>query len=359
MSFDAQRPFNELPALPPAKEIETRATLKACIRARTALSDLKRAGQLIPNQDILINSIPVLEAQASSEIENIVTTADRLFRFATAEGGADPRTKEALRYRVALQEGFYRLPARPLGTNTCVEVCTTILGVQTDVRTTPGTTLMNDLTGEVIYTPPEGESVIREKLANWEKFLHEETEIDPLIRMAVQHYQFEAIHPFTDGNGRTGRVLNLLFLVEQGLLASPVLYLSRYIIQHKSQYYRLLREVTEAQEWENWILYMMRAVEETAVWTTERIEGIQQLMASTMEKVRAEAPSPYTDRLVQELFKQPYCRISNFTKAGLGHRETVSRHLRKLADIGVLEEKRFGREKLFTNSRLLELLTRP
>ena len=232
MAFDPNRPFNDLPDLPPASETETRAILRSCIAARAALAELRVSGTLIPNQAMLINSIPLLEAQASSEIENIVTTADRLFRYANDTAGrSDPATREALRYRTALHRGFEMLDQRPVSTAIAVEVCRTIKGVELDIRNTPGTALVNDATDEVIYTPPEGEDVLRSKLANWERYIHETGEIDPLIRLAVMHYQFEAIHPFVDGNGRTGRVLNLLYLVDKGLLDLPVLYLSRHIIR--------------------------------------------------------------------------------------------------------------------------------
>ena len=219
MSFDPSKPYNDLPNLPPTVEIETKMVLKACVSARVALAALRQATALIPNPAVLINTIPLLEAQASSEIENIVTTTDALFRYAQLKGPApDPATKEALRYRTALRAGFDSLQKRPLTTRTADEVCSTIKGVRMSVRKVPGTKLASDATGEVIYTPPEVESRLRDKLANWERFVHDQRDIDPVVRMAVAHYQFEAIHPFTDGNGRTGRILNLLMLVEQGVL---------------------------------------------------------------------------------------------------------------------------------------------
>ncbi len=234
MTFRPDRPYDDLPRLPPSCEIETRAVLKACVEARAALAEVRIAGRLIPNQTILINSIPLLEAQASSEIENIVTTSDRLFRYANDSAAlADPATKEALRYRTALNQGFGMLSERPLGTATAVQVCRTIKGVDIDIRATPGTALRNEATGAVVYTPPEGPERLRDMLGDWERFIHEAVHLDPLVRMAVMHYQFEAIHPFTDGNGRTGRVLNLLFLVDQGLLDIPVLHLSRSIIARR------------------------------------------------------------------------------------------------------------------------------
>ena len=236
--------------------------LKQCVLARAALAELKQAAELIPNPAMLINTLPLLEARASSEIENIVTTADNLFRHLQADSGADSATREALRYRRALLQGVAALKTRPLTTRTAESICTQIKSVEMSVRKVPGTALANDATGKVVYTPPEGEARIRDLLANWERFLHEEETIEPLVRMAVAHYQFEAIHPFTDGNGRTGRVLNSLFLVEQGLLPLPILYLSRYIIANKADYYRLLLGVTRDGAWEPWLLYMLRAVED-------------------------------------------------------------------------------------------------
>ena len=359
LTFNPTRPFNGLPRLPPRARLETRAVLKACIGARAALAELKTAGELIPNQAILINTIPLLEARASSEIENIVTTADRLFRFMQNDNDrqADPATKEALRYRTALRGGFESLSARPLCTATAVDICRTIRGVDTGIRTLPGTALASDATGQVIDTPPDGGSRLRDLLANWERYLHADTSLDPLICMAVAHYQLEAIHPFTDGNGRTGRVLNLLFLVEQGLLALPVLYLSRAVIRTKSEYYRLLHDVTTRRRWENWILYLVSAVEETARWTTASIRRIRDLMDTTTTHVRTHAPKIYSRELVELVFSQPYCRIGNVVQAGIAKRQAGSEYLKTLCAISVLQEVKAGREKLFINPRLVTLLT--
>ena len=226
-----------------------------------------------------------------------------------------------------------------------------------DIRSAPGTTLVNEATGKPIYTPPEGHALLRDQLANWKRYLHEVKEIDPLIRMAVMHYQFEAIHPFADGNGRTGRVLNLLFLVEQGLLNIPVLYLSQYVIAHRADYYRLLLEVTTDAAWEGWILYMLAAVRETATSTTAKISAIRGLLTATAEAVRRDAPRIYSRELVELIFVQPYCRIGNLVEAGIARRQSASAYLKRLCDIGVLEERKAGREKLFINSPLLHLLT--
>ena len=356
--FDPRRPYDTLPPLPPKADIETRAVLKACIEARAAVAGLKQAGTVIPNQSVLINTIPMLEAQASSEIENIVTTSDALFKYAQLDpANADAPTKEALRYRTALRQGVESLKDRPLSTSTAIEVCSTIKGRAMEIRRVPGTALKASARGAVIYTPPVGEALLREKLANWERFIHKQKEIDPLIRMAVAHYQFEAIHPFTDGNGRTGRVLNQLMLVEQGLLDLPVLYLSRYVIRHKANYYRLLLAVTRDAAWEKWILYMLAGVRDTAEWTTAKIEAIRGLMEHTTEHVRSRAPKIYSRELVELVFVQPYCRIQNVVEAGLSHRQTASVYLKTLADIGVLREIKVGREKLFLHPKFVDLLT--
>ena len=357
--FNSNKPYNDLPALPPRAELESRPVLKACIEARSAVAELRQAGKLLPNQEVLVNTIPLLEARASSEIENIVTTTDKLFRYAQADSDttADPATKETLRYRTALRRGVDSLARRPLMTSTAVTVCRTLLGIQLDVRRVPGTALVHGSTGRVVYTPPEGERLLRTLLANWERFLHDDSELDPLIRMAVAHYQFEAIHPFIDGNGRTGRILNSLFLVEQGLLDLPILYLSREIIRTKSDYYRLLLAVTTRGAWQDWIVYLLRATADTARWTTERIHAIRQLMTDTADHVRAKLPEVYSRELVELIFAQPYCRIRNVVEAEIAQRQTAAEYLHRLARAGVLTEVSAGREKLFINPRLMRLLT--
>ena len=356
-TFDPTRPFNSLPPLPPSADIETRAILKTCIEARTALAELKQAGELIPNQGVLINTIPLREAKASSEIENIVTTEDKLFRYAgIAADKADPATKETLRYRTALFDGYRRLARRPLKITTAIEVCRTIRDFDVDIRDTPGTALKNTGTEEITYTPPEGPQRLREMLADWERFLHENDDIDPLVRMAVGHYQFEAIHPFTDGNGRTGRVLNILFLIGEHLLDIPVLYLSRYIIENKDDYYRLLLEVTTQNRWEPWILYMLTAVADTAKWTTSKIRAIKKLMEHTNDYTKTVKPNIYSHELVELTFLQPYCRINHLIDEEIAKRVTASRYLKQLCAIGILREIKIGREKLFINVKFLELL---
>jgi len=357
MTFNRNEPYNELPLLPPKIDMESKTILKALVRASRALAELKQAGELIPNQAVLINTIPLLEAQGSSEIENIVTTTDRLFQLASAEDdGSDPATKEALRYRTALRQGYLDLNDRPICTNTAIKVCQTILNVEISLRKTPGTKLKNPVTQEVVYTPPEGEAIIREKLKNWEIFINDEADVDPLVRMAIMHYQFEAIHPFGDGNGRTGRVLNILYLVQEKILTLPVLYLSRYIIKNKNDYYQSLRQVTEEQAWEAWICYMLEALRETAEWTTGKIKAIRQLLRHTRDYVKMKAPKIYSRELVEMIFSMPYCRIGNLISANIAKRQTASVYLKQLAELGVLKEIKVGREKLFLHPKFLQLI---
>ena len=244
---------------------------------------------------------------------------------------------------------------------TAEAICSRIKGEEMTVRSAPGTRIANGRTGAVIYTPPERRQSLRDLLTNWEGFLHEREDdaaLDPLVRMAVAHYQFEAIHPFTDGNGRTGRVINSLLLVERGLLDRPILYLSRYIIATKADYYRLLLEVTRDGAWEPWILYMLRGIEETARWTVAKIAAIRTLTAMVTDHLRSVYPKLYDRDLVDVIFEQPYCRIRNVVDRGLGTRQSASRYLHGLVDAQVLREVRVGREKLFLHPRLMTLLTR-
>ena len=358
MSFDPSTPYNDLPPLPPSTPVETPEVLKKCISARVALAELKQAAELIPNAAVLVNALPLLEAQASSEIENIVTTTDKLFEYVDGpDHRADAATKEALRYRRALFEGVRKVRAGALSIATAVDVCRTIKGEPLDLRAKPGTNLRNMATGAIVYTPPQGQDTIRKKLENWSEFVNGRGDLDPLIRVAIQHYQFEAIHPFADGNGRKGRVLNILQLVQEQLLDTPILYLSRYIIRNKADYYRLLLEVTTEQRWAPWILYMLAGIEETCLWTTDKIKAIRELMRHTADFIQRKLPKLYTWELVELLFKQPYCRIAHIVDAGLAKRQTASVYLKQLAEAGILREVPSGRESLFVHPKYMELLT--
>lgn len=358
MPWGPEVPFNDLPPLPPeGVDLEPRAVLKATVDARTALATLAQAGRLLPNPNILIHAVPLLEAQASSEIENIVTTADELFKHVES-GGGDHATKEALRYRNALFAGVDAIRSRPLTAATAASVCSELHGRQMDVRAVPGTRIANPTTREVVYAPPEGVDLIRTKLSEWERFVHAEDDLDPLVRMAVAHYQFEAIHPFHDGNGRTGRVINILMLIEAGLLDDPILYLSRAIIDRKNDYYRLLRAVTAGGAWADWILYMLDIVRESAQSTTRKIEAIRACQDNIADRARAATPGGRDAEFLAVLFEQPYCRINTVAERCDVSRQTASGWLHALVVAGLLSDVKVGRELLFVNHEFLEVLTR-
>ena len=361
MAFDPEKPFNQLPPLPPKVDVETKAILKKAIDARSALAELKGLGLTIPNQAILLDSLILQEAKASSEIENIITTSDALFQaFSAKTGNIDPATKEVLLYREALWKGYNTLKKRPvLSTSLFVELAKTIKQHSEGIRKLPGTMIKNTTTGKTLYTPPEGENIIRDKLKNLEEFIHADDGIDPLVKLALIHYQFEAIHPFMDGNGRTGRIINILFLVQTGLLDFPVLYLSKYIIEHKNDYYRNLRSVTEKNIWETWILFMLKAVEQTAVFTRKRIIAIRDLMSQTTEKARKELPARvYSRELIEIIFHQPYTKGQFLVDAGIAQRKTAAEYMKSLEKTGIMKSMKIGKEVLYLNVELYNLLSR-
>lgn len=359
MSWVPDTAYNELPSVPPAVEVETKRVLKATIEARAALATLDQAARRIPNPTVLINSIPLLEAQASSEIENIVTTADELFRFAQDESAAtDPATKETLQYRTALFRGFEMVKKRPLTVNTAAEICSIIQFREMNVRTGTGTYIGNPSTKQAIYTPPVGEKIIRDKLSNWEEFVNTNRQLDPLVVMSIAHYQFEAIHPFEDGNGRTGRILNVLLLVESKLLSQPILYLSRYIIENKSAYYDLLLGVTRDGDWEAWVLYLLEGIRQTAISTVRKIDAIRDLQDAIQVVIRRVTTGGANADLLSVLFEQPYCRIVNVMERCDVSRPTATGWLKSLEEEQVLTSVRVGRERLFVNTGFFELLMR-
>jgi len=359
MTWRADLPYNDLPDLPSRETMETVMVLKAAIEARAALAALDQAVRRIPNPTVLINAIPLLEAQASSEIENIVTTTDDLFRYAQDESAAsNPATKETLQYRTALFVGFESVAQRPLSVSTAIEVCSIIKRREMNVRVLPGTYIGDPATQRAIYTPPTGEALIRDKLSNWQEFIHGAYGLDPLVVMAIAHYQFEAIHPFEDGNGRTGRILNILLLVEAGILHQPVLYLSRYIIERKAEYYEKLLAVTSRAAWEEWILYLLEGLRVTALSTVRKIDAIYGLQERTRDVIRSVTTGGANADLLDVLFEQPYCRIINvMEKCGVS-RPTATGWLNGLVTAGVLQDVKVGRERLFVNAEFFTLLLR-
>ncbi|MDP0490945.1 MAG: Fic family protein [Verrucomicrobiota bacterium JB023] len=359
-NFSREKPYNDLPALPPAADLESVPVLKAVTRAARALAELKGRTRTLPNPSILTSTIALQEAKASSEIENIVTTNDELYRGLSMETlGLSPHAKEVLHYNEALWSAAAKLSNSPLlTTNLFIEIVQVLKQNEAAIRSQPGTQIKNPTTGQIFYTPPEGEDLIRAKLADLERFLNEPPgDLDPLIRVALAHYQFEAIHPFYDGNGRTGRILIILYLLVTGLLEQPVLFLSRYIIEHKADYYQHLRQVTETESWENWLLYMLNGIEQTANDTSEKIRAISSLFDELCEtgKERLSRPT-YSKELIELLFYRPYCKIKFVQDAGLAKRATASRYLHELAEIGFVTPVKYGNELLFINHRLLEIL---
>jgi Fic family protein len=359
-TFERTKPFNDLPLLPPNAELETPAVLRAAIRASRSLAELKGRTRTVPNATILLNTIALQEARASSEIEAIFTTSDELYRGLSAESqDISPHAKEVLHYNEALWHGAEKLRERRILTaDLAIELVGMIKPEDAGIRRQPGANLVNRATGEVVYTPPDGEARIRKLLANLERFINgSEDGLDPLVKLAVLHYQFEAIHPFRDGNGRTGRILLILFLLQQRLLEQPILFLSRYIIEHKSLYYQHLREVTERGAWEPWILYVLRAVESTAETTVLKIEAIGDLLTRMVEEGRLKLPKrTFSKELIEQLFVRPYCKIRHLEEAGLAARVSASRYLHDLADAGLVGKVKAGKEILFVNERLVKLL---
>ncbi len=357
MMFDKEKPFNDLPFLPPQKEIETKAVLKQLNKATRALAELKVAGRMLPNQEVLINSLVLLEAKDSSEIENIFTTHDKLYQAdLLKETVKDSQTKEVQDYREALWCGAKAMKKRPLNTNVFIEIVQTIKNNQAGVRVTTGTKIKNPY-GEIIYTPPEGVDLINKLLKDLEDFIHINDDYDALLKMAIIHYQFEAIHPFSDGNGRTGRILNILYLLQENLLETPVLFLSRYIIDNKTGYYKGLQNVTESQDWESWLLYMLKAVEHTAKKTSDKIEKIKAIMIFFTEKVQNDLPGIYKKELIEVLFEHPYCRIQTLMdKLNIKTRQTAASYLNKLAEVDLLVMHKIGNEKIYFNTYFINEL---
>ena len=364
MAFNRDEPYNDLPPLPPFACGESSVVLKATLRAGRSLAELKGFCQTLPNPELLLNAVALQESKDSSEIENIVTTQDELYRAAASPddfpGSTSNDTKEVLRYREAMHTGWNALKENGLlTTNVLIKIMQRLKGSQDGIRRVPGTALYSSKTSQVIYTPPQGEVVIRDKLQALEAFMHNESELDPLIRMALIHYQFEAIHPFADGNGRTGRILNVLYLVQQELLTLPVLYLSGYILKNKDDYYRCLRQVTEEACWDGWILYMLKAVDITARETLQRVTALQDLRQSTYEQVRSLLGNAPSREISDLLLSFPYLKIQTLVTAGIAQRATASAYLKSLANGGLLGHLKVGRDIYYVNHRLMNLFNSP
>ncbi len=347
--------------LPPATDLETKRILKRVNEANRELAVLKGYARTIPNQYVLINALCLQEAKDSSEIENIITTNDELYRAGLFERDiVSPQAKEVVNYAEALYEGFRLIRNGELLTvNNICAIQKILEKNDAGLRKQSGTTLKNAATGEIVYTPPQEYDAIIKLMSNLEQIINDDgnwPDIDPLIKMAVLHYQFESIHPFYDGNGRTGRIINVLYLVLKDLLDTPILYLSRYIISHKGDYYRLLQGVRESNDWENFILFMLDAVVATSKMTARTIQQIDAAMLSTKQQIKDEF-SFYSRDLVETLFLFPYTRIQHLQKQLGISRNTATSYLNKLHNAGILEKMVLGRNQYFINKELFRILS--
>ncbi len=361
MPYNRNNPFNDLPNLPPQGFTESPEILRQLAKASRHLGELNGLCASLPEPQLMINTIVLQDSKDSSAIENIVTTQDELYKAASGEGTASPAANEVLSYRQALYVGLEKMKAQKnlLLTNTLVDIVQQIKQNKSGIRNTPGTALKNTINGEVIYTPPCCEDILREKLERLEQFINdpEISPLDPLIKMALIHYQFEAIHPFNDGNGRTGRIVNALYLVQQELLQQPVLYLSSYIVKYKTEYYQLLRGVTEKENWHDWVMYLLTAVIETAQLTTKKIRALLSLKEDFENQMKQALGSSFSYELLQLLFTIPYLKIELLEKRNIAHRQTASVWLKKLTEAKILKPQKMGRSTYYINYRLMELLS--
>ena len=346
-----------LKKLPPQTDLETKKILKKAIQANKALAKLNGVAKIIPNSQILINSLILQEAKDSSEIENIITTHDELYRASVDMTNISQQTKEVQNYSKALQLGYDLVKKNGLLLKkNIVDIQQELEQNSAGIRRQSGTVLKNEKTGEVVFTPPQEFEVLDELMSDLERYINEANEIDPLVNMAVIHHQFESIHPFYDGNGRTGRIINILYLIQQELLDIPILYLSRYIIKNKKEYYRLLQEVRTKKSWEEWILYMLNGIEVTSLETIKLINKIKYLMDETKNELKEKLPKIYSKDLVEILYMHPYTKIE-FLVNELGiTRKTASVYLKSLEEIDMIKEIKIGRNKYFINKKLYYLL---
>lgn len=350
-----------IPQLPLNKDFDSKLILKKLTKAHQALAELKGVAAIIPNQNILLNTLSLQEAKDSSAIENIITTDDELYKSdALTQSFASHAAKEVYNYVAALKNGFEEIKKTELLTNNSIlEIQARLEENKAGFRKLPGTALKNDRTGETVYTPPQDLMQIQSLMSNLEKFLNDDeiSDLDPLIKMAIIHHQFESIHPFYDGNGRTGRIINVLYLVKQKLLNTPVLYLSRYINQNKSSYYRLLQKIrSDENAWDEWVLFMLDGIEKTSQQTTRLIQDMKALMQSHKDKIRNELPKIYSQDLVNVIFGHPYTKI-DFVVREIGVSNlTATRYLNELVRIGLMHKEKKWRESYYINIELFKLL---
>ena len=364
--FDRNKPYNNLPLLPPQDDkVETIDVLKALNNANKALAELKGIARKLPNQSMHVNTIALREAKASTEIENIFTTDDELYKALTiSEYGLKGNAKEVLRYRQALWKGYNDIVKnKALSIETLIDIYQEIKQVNDGIRPPQTETVImkrgsGQLTRQVVYTPPKGMEVIKQKLNNLIEYINNDSKYpsDPLLKIAISHYQFEAIHPFRDGNGRAGRILCILLMIQKQLLDVPILYLSAYIIREKDDYFELLKNVTSLGRWNHWIIYMLRAIEETSKYTISRIEEIDRLFSRTTELVNEKYPS-IRKEFIEKLFEQPYISPKRLLDKNIKSLNTVKKYLKQLEDIGTLVPEKIGKETVYLNIDLYNILS--
>jgi len=363
--YDRNLPYNDLPILPPPDEkVITIEILHALNKANKALAELKGLARTLPNQAMLVNTIALREAKASTEIENIFTTDDELYKSLTyPEADLTVNAKEVLFYRQALWAGYQKIKETgEFNHELIIGIYQNIKQVNDGIRPSQTETVIKKrgsglLGGTVIYTPPRGTELINEKLGNLFEYLNrdEKYSYDPLIKLAVSHYQFEAIHPFRDGNGRTGRILSILLLIQKQLLEAPILYLSAYIIREKEDYYELLNRVTTQRSWKDWIIYILKAIEETSIYTINKIEEIDRLFSNTLLLVGEKLPH-IRKEVVEKLFEQPYISPKKLIDSNIKSLNTAKKYLSQLQELGILVQKKIGKEIVFLNIDLYNLL---
>ena len=357
MSFNRNKPYNDIPLLLPDKSNwESIKLYKKLAEARAAIAELKGRLPIIPNPLMLINTLVLQEAKDSSTIENIFTTNDALYKaFSSPSVKPDSATKEVLQYRKALWNAFTKMK-RPadFSDKMAIDIFKTITGKKEEIRKVQ---VYVGSSSRVVYTPPQPGNALTKKIKNWFDVALSANSVDPLIKMAMLHYQFEAIHPFTDGNGRTGRILNVLYMCKEKLIDLPVIYISKYILEYKNDYYRFLKEVTENGNWENWILYMLDAVNQTARFTLSKVNVIYESYLEAIEIVKVKAPDIYSHELIEVIYNQPYCKIAILEEKKIASRNTASKYLRKLEELGLLKSEVVGRETLYRNLQLYRILS--
>lgn len=342
--------------LPIKKNIETPRVLKQLSRSSRALAELKGVAQTMPNQKILINAIMINEAKSSSNIENIVTTHDEIYKAMVSKGGTSPYAKEVVDCRAAIWEGYNLIKKREmLNLNIIIKIQEKIEHNQAGIRSTQGTVIKNTITDEIIYTPPQEEKQILEYIKNLEEYINDDDDVDPLIKLAIIHYQFESIHPFYDGNGRTGRIINILYLILKDLIDTPILYLSKYIIRNKKEYYKLFQETRETQNFEEWIIYMLVGIEEMAEETISIINRIREEIFKMKNELR-ERTKIYSRELLDAIFFEFYTKIP-YIQSQLGvSSKTAQKYLDNLVQLGLLTSEKIGRERIYRNERLFKII---